>query len=187
MKLIVGLGNPGRIYKYNRHNVGFLLIERLAKIWNIRIKRDLTTRSYLGRGRIEDREVVLARPNCFMNLSGQSVNLLLNKYDLNPQEEMLVVFDDLDLECGNIRIKPKGSAGGHRGVGSIIKILGSSDFARLRIGIGRPHPRREITDYVLSSWTRSERKQLSQNLERAADCCKTWVICGISKAMNKFN
>ena len=103
MRLIVGLGNPGQAYKYSRHNVGFLLIDKLTKIWGIKIKRDSTTNSYLGRGRIKDKEVILARPYCFMNLSGQSVNILLNEYRLNPQEEMLVVVDDLDLEWGNIR------------------------------------------------------------------------------------
>jgi PTH1 family peptidyl-tRNA hydrolase len=187
MKLIVGLGNAGRAYKYSRHNVGFLLIDRLTKIWGIKIKPNLATRSYLGCGRIEDREVILARPHCFMNLSGQSVNLLLKKYDLNLRGDMLVVFDDLDLQWGDIRIRPKGSAGGHRGVGSIIKALGSSDFARLRIGIGRPRQKKRVVDYVLSSWTKDEKKQLSENLEQAADCCRTWVIQGISQAMNKFN
>lgn len=187
MRLIVGLGNAGRAYKYSRHNVGFLLIDRLTKIWGIKIKRDLTTRSYLGRGRIQDREVILARPYCFMNLSGQSVSLLLKKYELNLQEEMLVVSDDLDLAWGNVRIRPRGSAGGHKGVGSIIKTLGSSDFARLRIGIGRPRQKKEIIDYVLSSWTQDEKRQLSENLEQAADCCKTWVMRGITEAMNKFN
>jgi PTH1 family peptidyl-tRNA hydrolase len=136
---------------------------------------------------IEDREVILARPYCFMNLSGQAVNLLLSKCGLDPEEEMLVAFDDLDLEWGDLRIRPKGSAGGHKGVNSIIKTLGSSDFARLRIGIGRPFPKKEIVDYVLGNWTRKESKQLIANLERAADCCKTWVTWGISKAMNKFN
>ncbi|MGD9014444.1 MAG: aminoacyl-tRNA hydrolase [Candidatus Omnitrophota bacterium] len=187
MRLIVGLGNPGEAYKHNRHNVGFLLIDRLSKDWRIKIKRDLTTWSYWGRGRVENKQVILARPNCFMNLSGHVVKLLLRKSGLNPQEDMLVVFDDLDLELGNLRIRPKGSAGGHKGAGSIIKTLGNSDFARLRIGIGRPSPKKEIVDYVLGNWTQKERKQLIGDLERAADCCKIWVTSGITKAMNKFN
>ena len=187
MKLIVGLGNPGRVYKYSRHNIGFLLIDRLTKAWGIRIKADSSTRSYQGCGRIQNKEVILARPRCFMNLSGGAVNLLLKKYELNPQEDLLVVFDDLDLPWGNIRIKRRGSAGGHRGVDSIIKALGSSDFARLRVGIGRPGEKKRVIDYVLSSFTKIERKQLSENLEQVADCCQTWVIQGISQAMNKFN
>jgi len=186
MKLIIGLGNPGRAYKYSRHNIGFLLIDKITKRWGIKIKRDLTTRSYLGKGKIENKEVILARPLYFMNLSGQGVNLLLKKYDLST-EDMLVAVDDLDLEWGEIRIRPKGSSGGHKGIESIIKTLDSSDFARLRIGIGRPRRKQEVIDYVLSSWTRKEKNELGAYLERAADCCKTWVIWGINKAMSRFN
>ena len=194
MRLIIGLGNPGRTYKYSRHNIGFLLIDRLRKSWRVKLKRDAKARSYLGKGSIEGKEVILARPLCFMNLSGQVVNLLLKKYDLNP-EYMLVVFDDLDLEWGKIRIRPGGSSGGHKGVESIIKTLHSSNFARLRIGIGRPRlaktlcesgQRKKVIDYVLSSWTRKEKDQLSENLERAVDCCKSWVIWGINKTMSEL-
>ncbi len=205
MRLIVGLGNPGRTYKYNRHNVGSLLIDRLAKIWGIKIKPDSATRCCVGKANIEGKQVILAHPLCFMNLVGNAMNLLLRKYDLNPAEDILVVCDDLDLEWGKVRIRPKGSSAGHKGVESIIRNLGNTDFARLRIGIGRPphqlslrkkgrdwcglrsRQKKEIVDYVLSSWTRDEKKQLSKYLERAADCCKTWVMCGINKAMNKFN
>ncbi len=196
MRLIVGLGNPGRIYKYSRHNIGALLINLLTKRWGIKIKPDLNTRSCLGRGSIEDREVILAYPLCFMNLIGHSIKLLLAKYDLKPQEDMLIACDDLDLEWGKVRIRPKGSSGGHKGVESIIKALGSSDFARLRIGIGRPRrarrldksrQKKEVVDYVLSRWTRNEKKQLGGYLEQAADCCQTWIVGGINQAMNKFN
>ena len=187
MRLIVGLGNPGRTYKYSRHNIGFLLIDRLSKRWGIKINRDITTKSCLGRGRIEGREVILARPLCFMNLSGHSVKLILAKFNLNPGENMLVVFDDLDLEWGKIRIRRRGGSGGHKGVESIIKALGSSDFTRLRIGIDRPTQKKKVVDYVLSNWTKKEKGQLSGYLERAADCCKTWAILGINKAMDKFN
>ena len=196
MKLIVGLGNPGRIYKYSRHNIGYLLIDRLSKMWSIKIKRDLATKSCWGEGRVEDKEVILARPLCFMNLVGHPISLLLKKYGLKPQEDMLVVLDDLDLEWGKIRIRSKGSSGGHNGIKSIINVLGSSDFARLRIGIGRPRTSKglckirydkSVVDYVLSSWTHREKDQLSECLERGVDCCETWVIWGINKAMNKFN
>lgn len=186
MKLIVGLGNPGRTYKYNRHNIGFLLIDRLSKNWRIKVKRDQRNRFRLGKGRVEDEEVILACPLCFMNLSGRCVELLLAKYCLNPQH-MLVVFDDLDLRWGEIRIKPRGGSGGHKGVESIVKILGSSDFPRLRIGIGRPGQKKKVIDYVLSSWTQRERNKLGGYLGRAAECCKTWVLGGIERAMNEFN
>ena len=186
MKLIVGLGNPGKIYKYSRHNIGFLLIDILTKKWGIKLKRDLLTKSCFGKGKIEDKKVILACPLTFMNLSGHSVNLLLNKHDLGP-ENMLVAFDDLDLEWGRIRIRPKGSSGGHKGVESIIRALGSCNFVRLRIGIGRPRQKKEVINHVLNSFSRREKDQLSEYLERAADCCKTWVILGTNKAMNKFN
>ena len=197
MRLIVGLGNPGRTYRYTRHNVGFLLIDFLAKRWGVKIKRDLCIQASFGKGVVQDTEVILACPLCFMNRAGYSVNLMLRKYNLNPQEDMLVAFDDLDLEFGKIRIKPKGTSGGHRGVESIIKVLGCSDFARLRMGIGRPPPLaktvspskrdKEVIGYVLSNWAPEETELLSEYLERAADCCSAWVICGMKKAMDKFN
>jgi PTH1 family peptidyl-tRNA hydrolase len=196
MKLIIGLGNPGRSYKYNRHNVGSLLIDRLTKIWDIKIKRELITKSCLGKGRIEDRVVILARPFCFMNQAGETARLLLKKYDLNANKDMLVVFDDLDLELGRIRIRQSGGSGGHRGVESIIKSVGSSDFARLRIGIGRPqltrkinqiHKKNKIVDYVLSNWRRDEKERLAEYLDKAADCCKAWITGGVEKAMGEFN
>ena len=185
MRLIVGLGNPGRTYKYSRHNIGFLLIDRLTKSWGIKLRRDSTTRSYLGKGSIDNKKVILARPVCFMNLTGQVVNLLLKKCDLNP-EQMLVVFDDLDLEWGKIRIRPAGSSGGHKGVESIINALGSSNFARLRIGIGRPRYKQEVIDYVLSNWSGEEKDKLNENLERAVDCCRRWVLWGINKTTREF-
>ncbi len=203
-KIIVGLGNPGQVYRYNRHNIGFLLIDRLSEESGIKVKLNLSLKASIGKGRVEESHLILAKPLCFMNLSGGSVSLLLKKYNLNP-ENMLVVFDDLDLELGRIRIKPRGSSGGHKGAESIIKALGSSDFARLRIGIGRPTRRlypknkennrrgdslkqkQKIVDYVLSRWTLKEKKQLDGYLQRAADCCKMWVVWGMTKAMNEFN
>lgn len=196
MKLIVGLGNPGSTYRYNRHNIGFLLVNRLSKSWRIRIKLDSATKSRQGKGKVQDKEVILAYPLSFMNLTGKSVKLLLDRYGLDPHQELLVVFDDLDLEYGQIRIRPRGKSGGHKGVESIIRALGSSDFTRLRIGIGRPRlekrlsevrRKKHIVDYVLNNWTRKERSQLAGHLERAADCAKTWIIWGIQKAMNQFN
>jgi len=184
--LIIGLGNPGRIYKHSRHNVGFLIIDRLAKNWGIKIKPDKVMRFSIGKGKVGGKDVILAKPLCFMNLSGYLVKHLLDKLNLSPQEEMLVVCDDLDLEWGKIRIRPRDSSAGHKGVESIIKSLGCSDFARLRFGIGRPQ-KTKVVEYVLSSWTKNEKRELGDYLERAADCCETWVIWGIHKAMNEFN
>ncbi len=197
VKLIVGLGNPGRAYKYSRHNMGFLAIDRLTKRWDIKIRRDVTTSAYLGEGRLIDIGlVVLAKPICFMNLSGNSISLLLKKYSLNIERDMLVICDDLDLEWGQIRLKPSGGSAGHKGIKSIIDILKRSDFARLRIGIGRPSTskrlscaqRREmVTDYVLSVMTRQERSRLQECLDSVVDCCQAWAVSGINKAMSKFN
>ena len=196
MKLIVGLGNPGRIHRYNRHNVGSLLVDRLAKIYGIKIRRDSATGCFVGQAHIRGQEVILARPLSFMNLVGNAVSPLLKKHRLGPKENLLVVCDDLDLELGKIRIRRKGSSGGHKGIDSIIKTLGSSEFPRLRIGIGRPYftgslaqekKRERVVGYVLSNLRRREIKQIDLVLERAADCCKTWVIFGINKAMNRFN
>ncbi|MBU0549626.1 MAG: aminoacyl-tRNA hydrolase [Candidatus Omnitrophica bacterium] len=186
MKLIVGLGNPGRIYKYCRHNIGFLVIDKLAKGWGIKIKPETRIKACLGRGCIEGKEVVLAKPLSFMNLSGYPVNLLFKKYNFKPQD-MLVVFDDLDLDWGKIRLRTRGGSGGHKGVESIIQTLSSRDFPRLRFGIGRPKSKPGVSDYVLSRWTSREKKELAGYLETVADCCTTWMACGINKAMNKFN
>jgi PTH1 family peptidyl-tRNA hydrolase len=197
MKLIVGLGNPSLIYKYSRHNIGSLLIDRLARDCGIKLRRDSGLRSCLGKGRIDDKQVILARPLCFMNLAGTPVKLLLREYNLDPQQDLLVVFDDLDLEWGRIRIRPAGSSGGHRGVKSIIESLGSSGFARLRMGIGRPleaagrldktGKRQRVVNYVLRGWSGREKEQLAEYLQRAADCCLAWAAYGTSRAMNKFN
>ena len=186
MKLIVGLGNPGQKYTYNRHNVGALLIGKLAAECKIKIRLDSTIGSYLGKGKYRNRKIIIARPRCFMNLSGKRVVVLAKRYELNP-EQILVVVDDLNLEWGKIRIKPKGSSGGHKGVESIIEALGDSNFARLRLGIGRPKQKKEVSDFVLSDWTKEEKRALDDNLQWAAECCKAWVVWDIEKVMNKFN
>ena len=196
MKLIVGLGNPGSLYKYNRHNIGFLLIDRLAKSFAVKTRLDRQTKSSWVKVRINNEDIILVRPFCYMNLSGVPVALLVSKYNIDFQRDLLVVFDDLDLDWGMIRIRPRGSSGGHKGVKSIIKALGSSDFARLRIGISKPgHPKtsyaklqkKKVIDHVLSNLRGKEKKQLSEYLECACDCCEAWVSSGIDQAMNQFN
>ncbi len=186
MKLIVGLGNPGRAYKRSRHNVGSLLIDKLAKIRGIELKRSLLLRAHLAKTRFKNKQVILARPICYMNLSGPAVRRLVEKYRVKP-EDLLIVLDDLDLEWGKGRIKPKGSAGGHNGLESIIKSLGNSDFTRLRIGISRPKRKSKVVDYVLGEWSPQEQENLDIYLERAADCCQNWIMHGIEKAMNEYN
>src|SRR6266508_187157 len=183
--LLIGLGNPGREYRDNRHNIGFMVIDRLAVRLNARglkvqSKAIVTTATY------EDRRLILAKPQTYMNLSGQSVQGLANFYKL-PLENLLVAHDDLDLPFGTIRMRPGGGAGGQKGVASTIERLGTKDFARLRLGIGRPPGRMDPSAYVLQDFSRDETKILSELLDRAADAALEFVISGLDKAMNKYN
>ena len=183
--LLIGLGNPGREYQNNRHNFGFMLIDRLAvrlgaRGLKVQSKAIVTTTSY------EDRRLILAKPQTYMNLSGQSAQGLLNFYKL-PMEHMLIAYDDLDLPFGTIRMRPGGGPGGQRGVASTIERLGTKDFARLRLGIGRPPGRMDPSAYVLQDFSREEMKILSELLDRGADATLEFVVNGLDKAMNKFN
>jgi len=186
MKLIVGLGNPGDIYRDTRHNIGFSVIKALAKVYKISFKRESGSCSLVGRGKIEDAAVVLAMPLTFMNLSGSAVSALLKKYKVSP-EDLLVVCDDLDLEFGRMRIRPLGSSGGQRGLKSIIAALNSQKFCRLRVGIGRPHPASDAADFVLSHFKRNELAEAKEIIERAGDCCQVWATRGVTESMNIFN
>jgi PTH1 family peptidyl-tRNA hydrolase len=186
MKLIIGLGNPGRAYLDSRHNIGFLIIKSLAKIYKIPLKRESGTFSLIGRGTIDGQRVTLAMPLTFMNLSGSCVELLLKKYKTLPAN-LLVICDDLDLELGRLKIRPSGSSGGHRGLQSIMASLGTQDFCRLRVGISRPHKNTAAASYVLSAFTNKEKKQVKEIIARAADCCSVWVTRGIAQSMNIFN
>ena len=183
--LLIGLGNPGREYRDNRHNVGFMLIDRLilrlnARGLKVQSKAIVTTATY------EDRKLILAKPQTYMNLSGQSAQGLLNFYKL-PMENMLVAHDDLDLPFGTIRIRPGGGPGGQKGMASTIERLGTKDFPRLRIGIGRPPGRMDPAAYVLQDFSRDEMKTLSEIVDRAAEAALTFVVDGLNKAMNKYN
>jgi len=186
MKLIIGLGNPGRFYSESRHNFGALVVRALAKKHKIALKRDSDTFSLSGRGKIAGCDVVLAVPFTFMNLSGKVAAALLKKYKLHLKD-ILIVCDDLDLELVRIRIKDSGSSGGHRGLKSIIGALKTEGFSRLRIGIGRPAPNLDVSDYVLSSFDRADKQRLKDSLKNATECCKLWISEGITKTMNIFN
>lgn len=186
MKLIVGLGNPGRIYSDTRHNIGRRIVKNLAKEYKIKLKSKRDSLSKEGKGRIKDIDFILASPGVFMNLSGGSVALLLKKYRIRT-DGLLVVYDDLDLGLGRIRIRPKGSSAGHGGLESVIGSIGTKDFARLRIGIGMPGSRHKVKDFVLSIFEKDEEVLVKDALARAVDCCKTWLLEGTDKAMCKFN
>ncbi len=205
MKLIVGLGNPGFIYRHSRHNIGFLVIKTLAKLHKIPLKKDRQTFSITGKGKIDGGDLILAMPVTFMNLSGVAVVNLLKKYridlprpfgrtgneSISPKgrglDKLLVICDDIDLEFGRLKIKPSGSSGGHRGLKSIIDSTRTCKFSRLRIGIGRPLKSIKAAEYVLSAFNRKEKTQLREILEVASNCCWSWVRKGITETMNIFN
>jgi len=178
--LIVGLGNPGREYALSRHNIGFLVIDLLKERWGIKLRP--WRESLLGEGE----GILLAKPLTFMNRSGEAVEGLQREWGI-PIERILIVHDDIDLPFGRLRIKRKGGAGGHRGVESIILLLGRDDFPRLKIGIGRPPPQQEVTDYVLGRFSEEEYKTLPSLLERAKDAIYTIISEGLEQAMNLFN
>jgi peptidyl-tRNA hydrolase, PTH1 family len=183
--LLIGLGNPGREYRDNRHNLGFMVIDRLivrlnARGMKVQSKAIVTTATY------EERKLILAKPQTYMNLSGQPAQGLLNFYKI-PVENMLIAHDDLDIPFGTIRIRPGGGPGGQKGMASTIERLGTKDFPRLRIGIGRPPGRMDPAAYVLQDFSRDEMKTLSEIVDRAAEAALTFVVEGLNKAMNKYN
>jgi PTH1 family peptidyl-tRNA hydrolase len=185
VKLIVGLGNPGFIYAHSRHNIGFAVLKALSRIYKIPLKKDKCTIALAGKGKINHQNVILATPLTYMNLSGIAVKGLVRQYAIDL-DNLLVVCDDLDLGFGRLKIKPSGSSGGHRGLKSIMDSVGTEDFARLRIGIGRPN-RIEASNFVLSPFTRREKGQLKSVIEDACECCHAWIATGITKTMNIFN
>lgn len=184
-KLIIGLGNPGREYAKHRHNIGFQVVEALAEVHELRFnKRQHKAR--VATGRIDDAQVVLAKPLAFMNKSGESVSLLVH-WHKTPTNHMLVVYDDLDIPLGTLRLRPKGGSGGHRGMRSIIQQLGTEEFPRLRIGIGRPPAGRDPADYVLSPFTADELPIIANVREEAIAAIECWLEEGIEAAMTQFN
>ncbi len=186
MKLIVGLGNPGILYANSRHNIGFQAVKYLAKAKKSVLKKEKGIRALSAKAKIEGMDVILAIPLTFMNLSGEAVRQLIKKYRINLRD-LLIVCDDLDLEFGRLKIRATGSSAGHRGVKSIIDLLGSDEFSRLRIGIGRPGDNTAAADYVLSRFNKREKSELSAIIKQAAECCQIWVGEGIEKSMNIFN
>jgi len=183
--LIVGLGNPGREYKDNRHNVGFMLVDRLTVRLDARMSR-MQAKALVASVNYEGNKIILAKPQTYMNLSGQSIQGLARFYKL-PLENMIVAHDDLDLSFGTIRIRPGGGPGGQRGVASTIERLGTKDFRRLRIGIGRPPGRMDPAAYVLQDFSKADQPLLSEILDYAADAALEFVMNGLDSAMNKFN
>ena len=191
MKLIVGLGNPGRGYANNRHNLGFMCLNHFARTQGIRFDKK-QGQARIGSGEIAGNKAVLAKPQTYMNRSGQSVSRLIRKFDINP-DDLIIIHDDLDLPLGTIRIRRSGGSGGHKGIDSIISYLESQDFLRLRIGIGRPTtPLAEISEndiiaFVLSDFTPEEKQVITQVIPRASEAILCLLTEGLAAAMNKFN
>ncbi len=193
MNLIVGLGNPGRGYANNRHNVGFICLNHFARMQGIRFDKK-QGQARIGVGEVAGSKVVVARPQTYMNLSGQSVSRLVKKFNINL-DNLLVIHDDLDLSLGKIRIRQGGGSGGHKGVDSIITCLGSQDFLRLRVGIGRPVitpgsteiSEADITAYVLSDFTAGEKQTIARVIPRVSEAILCLVTEGLMAAMNRYN
>ncbi len=182
--LIVGLGNPGRNHAFNRHNVGFMAVDRLALAQGIDLRR-VQSKAIVGNGRLAERAVILAKPQTFMNLSGEAVGALASFYRIPPRA-VLVVYDELDIPFGAIRLREKGGAGGHNGMRSIIQHLGN-DFPRLRLGIGRPPGRMDAAAYVLQDFGRDELPLVSEMLATAGQAIASFVRDGIDLTMSRFN
>ncbi len=185
MFLVAGLGNPGEEYALTPHNLGFLTIDRLAERHSIRVTRR-DSRALVGMGEIDGQAVMLAKPQTYMNLSGGSVAALLLKHELD-RSRFVAVYDELDLPWLSLRIKPKGSAAGHNGMKSLISSLGTSDFARVRMGIHPGHPVKDGAEFVLAPFRRSQIKELDEFLGFAADAVRSIIAEGVEKAMTKFN
>lgn len=185
MKLIVGLGNPGKRYEGTRHNLGFLIVDRIAAQRGITLDKKLHD-AVVGSGTIEGEKIVLAKPQTYMNRSGSVVADLLQEFGL-PPDALVVINDDLDLPFGRIRIRPSGSAGGHRGLASIAESLAGAPFCRVRVGIGRPPEGVEPAEYVLESFSAAESEQLSDIVDRGTESVKCLVRDGLDRAMADYN
>ncbi len=185
MYLIVGLGNPEREYRWTRHNVGFEVINKMAYDNNIDVSKN-KFRALIGEGFIGGKKVILAKPQTYMNLSGESVKEIMNYYRLD-KEDIIVLYDDIALDVGAVRIRERGSAGGQNGMKNIIKHLNTDDFIRVRIGIGEKPPRMKLSDYVLSKFLKEEEDAIIKGMTLAGDGATMIVTDGVQPAMNKFN
>ena len=185
MYLVVGLGNPGEEYENTPHNLGFRVIDLLAERHSIRVNRK-DSKALTGVGEIEGNAVMLAKPQTFMNLSGTSVAPLMEKHSLTPSD-LILVYDELDLPWGDLRIKPRGSAAGHKGPTSVIGSLGTQEFVRVRLGINPGHEIREGAEYLLSPIKRSQQKETEELVGRGADAVASLIAEGVEKSMTKFN
>ncbi|NLY51357.1 MAG: aminoacyl-tRNA hydrolase [Firmicutes bacterium] len=185
MKAIIGLGNPGDRYAGSRHNLGFMVVDRLAARWKAP-KWQRRHQAQVAKVSLPEGQILLVKPQTYMNNSGTAVREIAASSGI-PQEDLLVIYDDLDLEVGQLRLRRKGSAGGHKGVSSIISCLGTDDFHRLRVGIGKPPPGVEVVDYVLGDFPDKEWEIIEKVVASACEAALVWVKDGIDEAMARFN
>lgn len=183
--LLVGLGNPGREYRGNRHNVGFMAIDRLCEAFGIKIGK-VQSKALIGSGLWEGRKIIVAKPQTYMNLSGEAIGSLLRYYKV-PFNQLIVAHDDLDLPVGTLRLRPGGGSAGQKGVASTIEKVGTQQFPRLRIGIGRPPGQMDAAAYVLQDFSKADQELLLPTLDRAVEAMKVFILQGLEAAMNQFN
>ena len=186
MYLIAGLGNPTRQYDHTRHNVGFDVIDALAEKYHISIN-EKKHKALLGKGVINGQKVILAKPQTYMNLSGESLVELVNYYKLDPESELIVIYDDISLDVGQLRIREKGSAGGHNGIKNIILHLGTEVFPRIKVGVGEKPKGWDLADYVLGRYSAEDRKIIDEAQKEAAEAVKMMVMDDVRGAMNRYN
>ena len=186
MFIIAGLGNPTLQYEGTRHNVGFEVIDALADKYNISVNVR-KNRAYIGKGMVNGRNIILAKPQTYMNLSGESIRGLADYYKIEPEDELLVIYDDVSLDVGQLRVRKKGSAGGHNVINNIISKLGIKVFPRIKVGVGEKPRNYELADYVLGHFSKAERELMEEGYKRAICAVETILEKGIEPAMNTFN
>ena len=185
MYVVVGLGNPGKQYENTRHNVGFNVIDILAKEYGISVSK-IKHKALIGEGRVGSEKVLLVKPQTYMNLSGETLIDIYNYYKVDL-ENIVVIYDDIDLDVGKLRIRKKGSAGTHNGMRSIVKCLGSTEFPRVRVGVSKPMPGQNLADFVLSRFRKEEADDLAMGLEKACNAVDCIIRENLDLAMNKYN
>ena len=186
MFIITGLGNPDRQYEGTRHNAGFDVIDRIAEKYNIAVDTK-KHRAYIGKGIIDGQKVILAKPQTYMNLSGESIRSLVDYYKIDEENELLVVYDDISLDVGRLRIRAKGSAGGHNGIKNIIAHLGTQVFPRIKVGVGEKPKGYDLADYVLGHFSKAERERMEEGYDNAVRAAEMIVTGQLNEAMNEFN
>ncbi len=185
MKLLIGLGNPGRQYEKTRHNIGFMVIDELADRWGIAMNKE-KFRGLFGSGVVHGEKVYLLKPMTYMNLSGECIRPFMDYFDI-PLEDIVVIYDDLDLVVGKLRLRQKGSAGGHNGIKSMISHLGTQEFNRIRFGIARPWAGKTVIDHVLGNFTEEEMSAVESGIIAASEACEKGLSNSFLEVMNMFN